>query len=95
MPGEYQCPIMEERVRLRCARSPRMPPDPWIRTSEPASSKAGAIVAFVAARPTTDLTPVPSRRIGVVAVRRRIAVAEMLRSLLPLRPRDNVETPHE
>ena len=35
----------------------RMPPDPWIRTSESASSKAGAIVAFVAARPTTDLTP--------------------------------------
>ena len=30
MPGEYyQCPIIEERVRLRCARSPRMPPDTW------------------------------------------------------------------
>ena len=95
MPGEYQCPIMEERVRLRCARSPRMPPDPRIRTSESASSKAGAIVAFVAARPTTDLTPVPSRRIGVAAFRRRIAVAEMLRSLLPLTPPDNAETPHE
>src|ERR1700693_963542 len=95
MPGERQCPIMEERVRLRCARSPRMPPDTWIRTSQSASSKAVAIVVFVAPRPTTDLTPVPSRRIGVVAFRRRIAVAEMLRSLLPLRPPDNAETPHE
>jgi hypothetical protein len=37
----------------------------------------------------------PSRRIGVVAFRRRIAVAEMLRSLLPLRTPDNAETPHE
>jgi len=92
MPDEYQCPIMEERVKLR-ARSPRMPPDTWIRISESASSKAGAIVAFVAARPTTDL--VSSRRIGVVAFRRRIAVDEMLRSLLPPRPPDNAETPHE
>jgi len=95
MPGEYQCPIMEERVKLRCARSPRMPPDPQNRTSESASSKAGAIVAFIAARPTTDLTPVPSRRIGVVAFPRPVAVAEMLRSLLLLRPPDNAETPHE
>ena len=72
-----------------------MPPDTWIRTSESATSKAHAIVAFVAARPTIDLTPVPSRRIGVAAFRRRIAVAEMLRSLLPLTPPDNAETPHE
>ena len=72
-----------------------MPPDTWIRTSETASSKAGAIVVFFAARPTTDLTPMPSRRIGVVAFRRRIAVAEMLRILHPLRPPDNAETPHE
>jgi hypothetical protein len=95
MPDEYQCPIMEERVRLRCARSSRMPSDTWIRTSESTTSKAGAIVAFVAARLTTDLTPLAQsayRGRSIPPPNRR---REMLRSLLPLRPPDNAETPHE
>jgi hypothetical protein len=60
-------------------------PDRWIRTPEPTGAKADLFTA----RLTIDVTPELRGRIKIVAFRRGITVAEMLRDLLTREFPDN------
>lgn len=56
-------------------------PERWIKAPDPRSSGKGDVAAFTA-RLTIDITPELRGRIKVVAFRRGLTVADMLRDLL-------------
>jgi len=56
-------------------------PDAWVRAPEPASIDHAKADAFTA-RLTIDITPELRGRIKIVAFRRGVTVADMLRDLL-------------
>ena len=72
---------MSERTTRRGFASRPIDPERWIKASDPTSERTVDATAFTA-RLTVDVTPELRGRIKVVAFRRGVTVADMLRDLL-------------
>ncbi len=88
---------MSERIRKRVFASRPSDAESWIKSSRQSQIAAAEAIAFTA-RLTIDITPAMRGRIKVVAFRRGVTVAEMLRELLtrefPEDPKDPGEQGH-
>lgn len=70
---------MSENRKSAFARRPGADPDTWVRAAtKPAQTPAEAFTA----RLTIDVTPVMRGRLKIVAFRRGLTVADLLRGLL-------------
>ncbi|MCM2439436.1 hypothetical protein HGO34_06865 [Agrobacterium vitis] len=72
---------MSERSSKRGFAARPADPESWIKANEPPPARAGDGAAFTA-RLTIDITPELRGRIKIVAFKRGITVADMLRELL-------------
>jgi len=72
---------MTNRTHKRGFASRPSDPDSWIRTPDARTNGAGVDPGFTA-RLTIDVTPALRGRIKIVAFRRGVTVADMLRELL-------------
>jgi hypothetical protein len=72
---------MTNRVQKRGFATRPSDPDTWIRTPDPRTNGTSNDPGFTA-RLTIDVTPALRSRIKIVAFRRGITVADMLRALL-------------
>jgi hypothetical protein len=84
---------MTNRVQKRGFATRPSDPDDWIRTPDNRTNGTGIDSGFTA-RLTIDVTPALRGRIKIVAFRRGITVADMLRDLLAREyPEDGETTP--
>ncbi|WP_298112008.1 hypothetical protein [Bradyrhizobium sp.] len=72
---------MSERSSRRTFASRPADPETWIKTAESPSNRPGDASSFTA-RLTIDVTPELRGRIKIIAFKRGVTVAEMLRELL-------------
>ncbi len=72
---------MTNRIQKRGFATRPSDPDTWIRTPDATTSGTGIDTGFTA-RLTIDVTPALRGRIKIVAFRRGVTVADMLRELL-------------
>jgi hypothetical protein len=72
---------MTNRIQKRGFATRPSDPDTWIRTPDALTNGVGVDPGFTA-RLTIDVTPALRGRIKIVAFRRGITVADMLRELL-------------
>jgi hypothetical protein len=72
---------MTNRTRKRGFATRPSDPDTWIRTADPKTNGTSNDLGFTA-RLTIDVTPALRGRIKIVAFRRGVTVADMLRDLL-------------
>ena len=81
---------MTNRTHKRGFAARPSDPDTWIRTTDARTNGTGIDPGFIA-RLTIDVTPALRGRIKIVAFRRGVTVADMLRELLAREYPDDCE----